>query len=97
MTENDRLTTPPVFIVDVDVSSVFFSDGDVWHNDFLSVEITGEMCRSRGRISPTRSSSCHVAFQRYVCASDASPNAAGRRYAARVMPARMSPRSKLPL
>jgi hypothetical protein len=35
--EDDRLTFAPVLIIDVDVSSVFFSDGDVWHCIFLSV------------------------------------------------------------
>src|SRR5205809_411405 len=29
--ENDGLSFAPVFIKDVDVSSIFFSDGDVWH------------------------------------------------------------------
>ena len=34
MTEDDRLTFAPVFIIDVDVSSVFFSDSYVWHCNF---------------------------------------------------------------
>src|SRR5207247_10969907 len=33
--ENDRLTFAPVFIIDVDVRSVFFSDSYVWHWNFL--------------------------------------------------------------
>src|SRR5205085_6951021 len=33
--EDDGLSFAPVFIIDVDVSSVFFSNGDVWHNNFL--------------------------------------------------------------
>src|SRR5207302_8396229 len=32
--ENDRLTFAPVFIMDVDVSPVFFSDSYVWHCNF---------------------------------------------------------------
>src|SRR6202035_3952329 len=36
MAEDDRLTCPPVFIIDVDVLSVFFSCGYVWHDEFLS-------------------------------------------------------------
>jgi len=43
--KNDRLTFAPVFIIYFDVSSVFFTDSDVWHNDFLSVEVAHEMCR----------------------------------------------------
>jgi hypothetical protein len=31
MTEDDGLSFAPIFIIDVDVSSVLFSDGDVWH------------------------------------------------------------------
>src|SRR5438552_227861 len=31
MTEDDRLPGPPILIEDVDVSSVLFSDCDVWH------------------------------------------------------------------
>src|SRR5206468_11692906 len=38
MAEHDGLTFAPVFIVDVDVSSVFFSDSYVWHTNFLSLE-----------------------------------------------------------
>src|SRR2546430_17287840 len=34
MTENDRLSFAPVLIIDVDVSSVFFSDSYVWHCNF---------------------------------------------------------------
>src|SRR5262245_34156533 len=35
MTEYDRLTFAPVLVIDVDVSSVFFSDCYVWHSSFL--------------------------------------------------------------
>src|SRR5437764_1501498 len=31
VTEHNRLSATPVFIIDVDVSSVFFSNSDVWH------------------------------------------------------------------
>src|SRR5690242_20255180 len=32
--EDNRLSATPVFIIDVDVSSVFFSCGYVWHDVF---------------------------------------------------------------
>jgi hypothetical protein len=50
--KDDRLTFAPVFIIYFDVSSVFFTDSDVWHNDFLSVEIARESA-ARGRIALT--------------------------------------------
>src|SRR6266487_4954433 len=34
MTEHNGLPAAPVFIIDVDVSSVFFSNCDVWHTEF---------------------------------------------------------------
>src|SRR5216684_6200785 len=34
VTEHNRLPTAPVFIIDIDVRSVFFSDGHVWHKRF---------------------------------------------------------------
>ena len=34
VTEHNRLSFAPVFIIDVDVSSVFFSNSYVWHNVF---------------------------------------------------------------
>src|ERR1700674_1299912 len=34
--EDNGLSFAPVFIIDVDVSSVFFADGDVWHCCILS-------------------------------------------------------------
>src|SRR5437773_8700201 len=34
VTEHDGLTFAPVFIIDVDVSSVLFSDSYVWHRSF---------------------------------------------------------------
>src|SRR5436190_2870412 len=44
MAEHDRLTRAPVFIIDVDVLSVFFSCGYVWHDEFLSSLVALEMC-----------------------------------------------------
>src|SRR4026207_744125 len=32
--EDDRLSAAPIFVIDVDVRSVFFSDGHVWHKRF---------------------------------------------------------------
>jgi len=32
--EHDGLTFAPVFIIDVDVSFVFFFNSDVWHTEF---------------------------------------------------------------
>src|SRR5437870_521726 len=34
VTEHNRLPAAPVFIIDVDVCSVFFSNCDVWHAEF---------------------------------------------------------------
>src|SRR6266700_371578 len=34
VTKHNRLPAAPVFIIDVDVRSVFFSDGHVWHKRF---------------------------------------------------------------
>ena len=34
MAEHDGLSFAPVFVIDVDVSSVFFSDSYVWHDVF---------------------------------------------------------------
>ena len=34
VTEHNRLPAAPVFIIDVDVRSVFFSNCDVWHTEF---------------------------------------------------------------
>src|SRR5438876_7849880 len=43
MTENDRLTVAPVFVIDLDVSSVFFSNCYEWHGSsswmFVSLRI----------------------------------------------------------
>src|SRR5436309_10597131 len=35
VTEDDGLSFAPVFVIDVDVNSVFFPDRDVWHDEFL--------------------------------------------------------------
>src|SRR5438477_2500949 len=41
VTEDNWLTFPPVLIIDVDVSSVLFSDSDVWHRgSFLYLAFT---------------------------------------------------------
>src|SRR5438105_9071405 len=37
VTEHNRLPAAPVFIKDVDVGSVFFSDSYVWHCNFSSL------------------------------------------------------------
>src|SRR5215472_15778261 len=39
VTEHDRLTGSPVFIINVDVLSVFFSASDVWHSQLLSIQV----------------------------------------------------------
>src|SRR5690242_16895701 len=50
--EHNRLPGAPVFIIDLNVLSVFCSSTYEWHDDFLSVEITGEIA-TRGRIGPS--------------------------------------------
>src|SRR4029453_8081878 len=45
--EHDGLAFTPVFVIDVDVSSVFFSDGVVWHLNFPSVLLCTKTCVSR--------------------------------------------------
>src|SRR6266513_2280044 len=45
MAEDDGLSFAPVFIIDVDVSSVFFSDSYVWHGVFSLLLIA--YCRPR--------------------------------------------------
>src|SRR6266550_4787004 len=39
MTEHDGLSFTPVFIIDIDVSSIFFSNSYVWHDAFFLSEI----------------------------------------------------------
>src|SRR5436190_2202052 len=49
--EHDGLSFAPVFIIDVDVSSVFFSDSYVWHCNFSSLLVVN----AAGRVlSPIR-------------------------------------------
>src|SRR5678816_3605749 len=43
VTEHNRLSAAPVFVIDVDISSVFFSNCDVWHIEFLSGCVSGEI------------------------------------------------------
>src|SRR5438093_2286150 len=62
MAEDDGLSFAPVFIINVDVSSVFFSNCDVWHTEFPFC-LRVRCAVSRGRISPDRSSPFHLAFQ----------------------------------
>ena len=50
VTEDNRLSFPPIFVVDVDVSSVFFSDSDVRHMSSFQIELH-ERCAARGRIA----------------------------------------------
>src|SRR5256885_10522571 len=50
--EDDRLSAPPVLIIDVDVCSVFFSDGDVWHRgSFLYLAFTKNSSARRSSLS----------------------------------------------
>src|SRR4029077_9532258 len=49
MAEDDRLPLAPVLVIDVDVSSVFFSYGYVWHSNFsflLVVHYLSHRCGS---------------------------------------------------
>src|SRR5213078_786912 len=43
VTEHNRLPAAPVFVIDVDVSSVFFSDSYVWHCNF-PFSLLGHCC-----------------------------------------------------
>src|SRR5438046_9511531 len=60
VTEHNRLPGAPVFIIDVDVRSIFFSNCDVWHTEFpfcLRVRCSFAL----GRLSLDRSSPFHLA------------------------------------
>src|SRR5438477_4217459 len=46
MAEDDGLSFAPIFIIDVDVSSIFFSDSYVWHCNF-SFLLKGHWCLPR--------------------------------------------------
>src|SRR5207248_6843156 len=50
VTEHDRLSFAPVLVIDVDVSSVFFSNCDVWHLDFPFRLGCMQKCAARGAI-----------------------------------------------
>src|SRR5205823_10836124 len=51
MAEDDGLSFAPIFIIDVDVSSIFFSDSYVWHCNFSSLLVVN----AAGRVlSPIR-------------------------------------------
>src|SRR4029077_8169920 len=67
MAENDRLSAAPVFIIDVDVCSVFFSDGHVWHKRFpFSLSCTKQSATLAG-VNPKGSSVCYTRCQRHGC------------------------------
>src|SRR5438046_1881425 len=53
VTEDDGLSFAPVFIIDVDVSSVFFPYGYVWHCDFPFSLDCAQRCAAGGRITPS--------------------------------------------
>src|SRR5712691_10787476 len=66
VTEHDGLSAAPVFIIDVDVRSVLFSDGHVWHKRFpFSLRYTFR-CAGLGRIRPKPYSSQSAAWSRKV-------------------------------
>src|SRR4030095_1618319 len=64
--EHDGLAFTPVFVIDVDVSSVFFSDGDVWHVNLPSGLRCTKTCASRSRVGPVESSSSEPSSSRKV-------------------------------
>src|SRR6516165_5004984 len=39
MAEDNRLTAAPILVINVDVLSVFFSASDIWHSEFLSIQV----------------------------------------------------------
>src|SRR5438552_16366500 len=45
--EHDGLSFAPVFIIDVDVSSVFFSDSYVWHRDSFLYSVFTKISSAR--------------------------------------------------
>src|SRR6266850_2258709 len=67
VTEHDGLSAAPVFIIDVDVRSVLFSDGHVWHKRFpFSLSCTKQSA-ALARINPKGYSACYARCQRYGC------------------------------
>src|SRR4029077_4938814 len=67
VTEHNWLPAAPVFIIDVDVSSVFFSDGHVWHKRFpFSLSCTKQSA-TLARVNPAKSSARYTRCQRYGC------------------------------
>src|SRR3954453_10904479 len=83
MTEHDGLSLAPVFIIDVDVSAVFFSNGYVWHDLFSFLTFGRALfpirtkCGARFHRSKLRSDSLlqHHDLRRTRCAlrADARP------------------------
>src|SRR6266481_5892743 len=59
VTEHNRLSAAPVFIIDVDVLSVFFSDGHIWHKRFpFSLSCT-EQSATLARVNAKEFSVCY--------------------------------------
>ena len=67
MTEHNRLSAAPVFIIDVDVRSVFFSDSHVGHKRFRFSLSCTKQSATPARPNPTKSSVCYIRCQRYGC------------------------------
>jgi hypothetical protein len=65
VTEHNRLSAAPVFIIDVDVRSVFFSNGHVWHKRFPFGLSCTKQSATLDRPNPTKSSVCYTRCQRY--------------------------------
>src|SRR4029077_12844538 len=67
VTEHNRLSAAPVFIIDLDVLSVFFSNCHVWHKRFpFSLSCTKQSATLAG-VNPKGSSVCDTRCQRYGC------------------------------
>src|SRR5438270_554329 len=67
VTEHNGLPAAPVFIIDVDVRSVFFSDGHVWHKRFSFSLSCTEQSATLARVNPKEFSVCYIRCQRYGC------------------------------
>src|SRR6476659_3353489 len=64
VTEDNRLSAAPVFVIDVDVSSVFFSNCHVWHERFLSLLVF--LSCGRPQLNNRHSRLSISRFQRYI-------------------------------
>src|SRR4029077_17663372 len=60
VTEHNRLPAAPVFIIDVDVSSIFFSNSYVWHFRFPFGFGYARRCATHGGVSPDQASSSQL-------------------------------------